>query len=160
VTAAGESTLSAVRSLLIAVGGVLVAQGWLTAELVQQIVGAVLIIGPAVWGMVQKVQADRAAAAQAALALNVGVALADVTVGKTPSVPAAKAPELIKAFEPLVIMPLSPEVAPQVLAIPPEVAGAFVKPPERVVRVTAYSSGYQPKAGGRVENPAPPPKNP
>jgi hypothetical protein len=136
VTAAAESTLSLVRSTLIAVGGVLVAQGWVSAEVVQQIVGAALILIPAAWGYWQKIQADRAAAAQAALALNVGAALADVTTGKTPPIPAAKAPEVIKAFQPLVLMPLSPEVAPVVMPIPPEVVGAFVKPPERIPRVS------------------------
>jgi hypothetical protein len=135
MTAAAESNLSLVRSTLIAVGGVLTALGWVSAEVVQQIVGAALILIPAAWGAWQKVQADRAAAAQAALALNVGMALADVTIGKTPPVPAAKAPEVIKAFEPLVLMPLSPEVAPVVRPIPPEVVGAFVKPPERVARM-------------------------
>ena len=61
-----------IRSVLISVGGILVTKGYIDATTLQSVVGALLIIGPAIWGVVQKLQAhEKLKAAIAAPAVKV-----------------------------------------------------------------------------------------
>jgi hypothetical protein len=139
-TVALESSLSGLRSGLIALGGVLAGRGWVSAEIVDQAVGVALIVVPAAWGAWQKISADRAAKAHAALALNVGVALADVTMGKTPAIPPAVVPAVIEAFKPVVLMPINPKSRPDVLPVPTHVIEQFVVQPPAPVMPTVRRS--------------------
>ena len=81
------ATLSAVRSVLLAVGSALAARGYLDSAAVNEIAGAIMVIGPAAWGIASKFTADRKAKEREAIALNAGIRHADATAGPTPSVP-------------------------------------------------------------------------
>lgn len=50
------AVMSAVRSILIAVGGVAVARGYITDDVLTQVVGAVITITSAAWGVVDKLK--------------------------------------------------------------------------------------------------------
>ncbi len=45
---------SLLRSGLLVAGGIAVGKGWLTSDMVNQIVTAVLVLAPAVWGALDK----------------------------------------------------------------------------------------------------------
>ena len=98
-----QALLSAVRSVLIAIGATLVAKGYLTNENVNAIVGGLLVIGPLIWGIMQKVFAEREAKARVVTALKVGIAVADSTVGPTPIPPDSKIPALIETVAPSLV---------------------------------------------------------
>lgn len=86
MNAGNQAALSLTRSVLIAFGAFIVANGWATAEMVNQGIGAAMIVLPAIWGMVQKAQAEKSAKARETSAVQAGitavkVGAAPVTVG-------------------------------------------------------------------------------
>lgn len=50
--------MSLARSALITLGGVLVTKGYIDQAALTDVVGAILVIGPAIWGILQKVEAN------------------------------------------------------------------------------------------------------
>lgn len=48
--------LSVLRSTLIAAGGFAVTKGWISADMLTQIVGAILVVATAAWGAVDKLK--------------------------------------------------------------------------------------------------------
>ena len=90
-----DAVLSAVRSLLIVLGSGLVAKGYLSDGVMQQVIGAVMVLLPAAWGIWDKYEAATAAKARDVVAVNAGIALADSTIGATPKVTAFDAPAII-----------------------------------------------------------------
>jgi len=90
-----DAVLSAVRSLLIVLGSGLVAKGYLSDGVVQQVIGAIMVLLPAAWGIWDKYQVATAAKARDVVAVNAGIALADSTMGATPRVTALDAAAVI-----------------------------------------------------------------
>jgi hypothetical protein len=60
-----------IRTILAALGGFIVAKGWVSSELWAWIVGGVATVGPAIWSWVKNRPAAIAASAQALPGVNV-----------------------------------------------------------------------------------------
>lgn len=91
-----QAALSALRSLLIAIGSGLVAKGYLDDATMNQVVGAAMVLAPIAWGIFDKYRAEAKAKAREVTAMNVGIAIADSTVGPTPPVTPAEVVDAIK----------------------------------------------------------------
>jgi hypothetical protein len=97
--ASKQALLSAIRSLLIVIGGAMAAHGFINETLVTELVGPIMAIIPIVWGVWDKFNAEKKAAVREVAAVNAGVAVAATgTVG--PTVRPADVPEIIKEFAP------------------------------------------------------------
>ena len=107
-----QALLSAVRSVLIAIGATLVARGYMTDATVNSVVGALLVLGPLLWGLVQKFQAERSAKEREAVAVNTGIIVADATVGQTPPVAMMQATKLIENIGSRVQLADDPRIVP------------------------------------------------
>lgn len=68
-----QALLSAIRSLLIAVGGVFVASGKLDAEKLNTYVGAAMVVLPFIWGVWEKFSSAKTAKLVTAVAVNAAV---------------------------------------------------------------------------------------
>ena len=55
-SAEGQGLLSVVRSVLIALGSLLTAKGYVDSDTVNQIIGGVMVLLPAIWGVWDKYQ--------------------------------------------------------------------------------------------------------
>lgn len=98
-----QALLSAIRTILAAAGAWMATHKYIDADKMNEIVGAIMIIIPIVWGVVNKYKAEAKTQAREAVAVNVGIAVADRTAGATPAVPAANVPAVIEAFTPVVV---------------------------------------------------------
>jgi len=107
-----QALFSAIRSLLIVAGTSLAAHGFIASGAVNEVVGAIMVIIPVVWGVWDKVEAERATKAREVAAVNAGIRLADLTPGPTPPVAPAEAPAIVKNFAPSVEPPAPPRPAP------------------------------------------------
>ena len=94
------AALSALRTILGILGGVLVAHGVVDSKIVEPLIGAAMAIVPIVWGVLQKYAAEKKTQAREAIALNVGIQVADRNVGATPPVPAAVVPAILNQLAP------------------------------------------------------------
>ena len=92
-----QALLSVLRSLLIVGGSWLTANGYLSGGNVEQLIGAICVLVPLLWGAWQKFAAERKAAAREVVAVNVGIVVANGTTGPAAAVPAVVVPALIKA---------------------------------------------------------------
>jgi len=54
-----QSILSAIRSILIALGSLVTLKGWADDATIQAVIGAIMVILPAIWGVVNKVLSER-----------------------------------------------------------------------------------------------------
>lgn len=54
-----QSILSAIRSILIAIGAVMTILGWVDDVTVQAAIGAIMVILPAIWGVINKILSER-----------------------------------------------------------------------------------------------------
>jgi hypothetical protein len=106
-----RSAWSAIRSMLIAGGAWLAGKDLLDSETASALVGSLMVALPALWGVLEKIAAERKAKAREALALNVGIVVADRVTGATPLVPASEVPALIA-----VVAPTLPDALPNPLA--------------------------------------------
>lgn len=102
MNAGNQAALSLVRSVLIALGAFIVANGWASTEMVNQAVGVAMIVVPAIWGMAQKAQAEKSAKARETSAVQAGITAtkagaAPATVGPIGPLHAAV---IIKEFAP------------------------------------------------------------
>lgn len=96
-----SALLSAVRTVLASIGGYVASKGWASEEVITQLIGAVLTLAPLVWGVWDKYNTARKVKEKEAVAVNVGIAVADRTHGITPPVSVAQTPEVIEAFAPV-----------------------------------------------------------
>lgn len=84
-----QAFLSVLRSLLIVGGTYLTSGGYLSGGNVEQLIGVVMVLVPLFWGIFQKYTAERKTKAREVVAVQVGISVADATLGPTPSVFAA-----------------------------------------------------------------------
>src|SRR5450759_4753267 len=91
-----QALFSAFRSILIAAGAALTAKGYLDDATVNSMVGAAMVIAPAIWGIFDKMRSEQATKAREVVALNAGIQVADATPGKTNPVSAAAAPAVLE----------------------------------------------------------------
>lgn len=110
-----QALLSAVRSVLIAIGATLVAKGYLTNENVNAIVGGLLVIGPLLWGIAQKFMSERETKTREVIAVNTGIVVADATAGTTTPVAPALVPALLENVGPRVKLSDNPQVVPTIV---------------------------------------------
>lgn len=93
--AATQALLSAVRSLLIVAGTILVTKGIVDDATMQSLVGALTTIITVAWGMWDKKRAEQAAREREVTAMNAGVTMGlsrPVTADEVPSIIAAAGP--------------------------------------------------------------------
>lgn len=93
-----QALMSAIRSTLVAVGAALSAKGLLDSATMQTIVGAVMVIIPALWGVWDKFRAESAAKAREVAAVNAGIAASNAEIAPTKPVAAADVPRIIQIF--------------------------------------------------------------
>lgn len=91
-----QSLLSAVRSILIVVGTLLVTKGMVDDATVQAVIGATMTILPILWGIWDKKEAEQRTQAREVVAVNAGI-----TSGMTQPVAAAEVPSIIAAADPV-----------------------------------------------------------
>lgn len=108
---------SAIRSLLMVAGMWLATHKYIDAAGVNEIVGALMVLLPAGYGVWQKQQAEKDAKAREAKALNVGIAVADATPGKTAAIAPENAPKIIAAVPPAVPAPTHTDILATVAAV-------------------------------------------
>jgi hypothetical protein len=106
-----RSVWSAVRSMLIAIGAWLAGKNLLNSETASALVGSLMVVIPALVGVLEKILAERKAKTDQAIALNVGIVVADRVSGATPLVPASEVPALIA-----VVAPTLPDALPNPIA--------------------------------------------
>lgn len=76
--ASQAAILSAVRTLLSAIGGtLLVARGITDQQTLQDIIGAIMVLAPTIWGVVNKFRAEHKIQIRTTEAVNVGVMAAN-----------------------------------------------------------------------------------
>lgn len=51
-----QAAMSILRSVLIGLGAFAAGKGWLSDDAAQQLINAILILAPAIWGAVEKVK--------------------------------------------------------------------------------------------------------
>lgn len=103
--ASKQAILSAIRSILIAIGSILGAKGYADDATVQAMIGAVMVILPVLWGVWDKYQAEHKTAAREVVAVNAGIKKADATTGPTPPASPEAAKAIIATFAPEVPQP-------------------------------------------------------
>lgn len=87
-----EMVLSFIRHVLTAIGGVLIARGTVSADLFESILGAIMAIFSALWGVMQKIQSANTTKASVATAAVASAEAGKPTTGVVavpPTVPAA-----------------------------------------------------------------------
>lgn len=80
-----EQISSVLRHILTFGGGFIIAKGWISAEAMPGIIGAIITVGGVIWGMVTKTDASVAASAQKIDGVEVNAA------GASPAVQASVA---------------------------------------------------------------------
>lgn len=96
-TATTQALLSVLRSLLIVAGSWVTAKGYLSEGNTSELIGAIMVLVPVLWGVWQKYNSERKTKVREVTAVNVGIVVADQTVGPTPPVSAVVVPALIAA---------------------------------------------------------------
>lgn len=124
-----QALLAALRSILM-VGGA--SLGMFSTETLQEIVGAVLAVIGAAWAVWESYRAEASTKAREAVAVNVGIAVADRTVGLTPAVSPVNVPAVIEAFAPVAPTPDN-DASPTGLAILP--SSPVLPPPPKKEKV-------------------------
>lgn len=100
-----QAALSVFRSLLLTAIAWAAGKGWITEALGTDLLGAIMVIATAAWGAWDKIQSERKTKAREAVAVNVGITVADRTAGPTPLVPAASTQDVIAHVAPAVPTP-------------------------------------------------------
>jgi hypothetical protein len=86
--------------MLIAIGAWLAGKNLLSSETASALVGSLMVVIPALIGVLEKILAERKAAQREVIAVRVGQTIADGTFGPTPLVAASEVPALIKVIAP------------------------------------------------------------
>jgi len=97
--------LGQLRTALASIGGALVMQGYVSSTTMNLALGIVMALVPLVWSAWVHIQAERATKSREAVALNVGIVLADKTAGPTAPVPPEQAAKIIEAVAPTLPVP-------------------------------------------------------
>ncbi len=71
-----QAVMSAVRSLLIVAGGSLATHGIINEASINEAVGAIMVLLPLVWGIINKFTAEKKAVAREVVAVQAGVTVA------------------------------------------------------------------------------------
>lgn len=100
-----QAMLSAARTMLVFVGTLLVTKGYFTEAVLNEVIGAVMVLAPLVWGIWDKFSSEKKTEAREHIAVNVGIKVADLTVGPTPAVAPASVASVIANVAPLVTLP-------------------------------------------------------
>lgn len=97
-----QAIWSAVRSILVTAGGIIAAKGYTDTATVNEIIGALMVLIPAIYGVWQKYQSERLTKDREATAVQAGVAAkgAGAIITPTEVVSTEHAQEIIKAFGP------------------------------------------------------------
>ena len=95
-----QALFSALRTVLLLAGMHMVTRGWFDAASVNEAVGAIMIIVPAVWGMWDKYQSEHRANEREVIAANAGIAMSNADPLATPPVQPSEVAGIIKAFGP------------------------------------------------------------
>ena len=99
-----QALLSVLRSLLIVGGSWLTANNYVSGGNVEQLIGAICVLAPLLWGVWEKYSAERKAKAREVIALTAGLVIADATAGKTQTIAPVDVPDAIKAIAPQIIV--------------------------------------------------------
>lgn len=97
--ASKQATLSAIRSILVSLGTLLTANGVVSNETAQFVIGLVMTLGPLLWGAYEGWRKEHKAAAREVVALNAGIAAVNASSANLPLVPPAEAPAVIEQFK-------------------------------------------------------------
>lgn len=95
-----QAVFSAVRSILIALGSMLVARGYIDDGTAQSMIGAAMVILPLVWGVLDKYLSEQKTKDREVIAVNAGIIVADITDGPTPKATPETAKAIIEVFAP------------------------------------------------------------
>lgn len=87
------SLLSAFRSILAVVGGILVSHGFINDAQMNEVLGAIMVIIPIVWGVVDKLLTEKKAAARETAAANAAVLSA---TGKYPALAPSEVKQIVQ----------------------------------------------------------------
>ena len=90
-----QALLSAIRSLLMVIGGVLASHGFLSESAVNEAIGAVMVILPAAYGIWDKYRAEAKTQVRETAAVQAGIAAAP-TVSSAVAVSPEKAQAIIE----------------------------------------------------------------
>jgi heme A synthase len=90
-----QAVLSAIRTLLAVAGTWIVSKGWADDAMVQQVLGAIMVLAPLVWGMWDKFTTEEKTKDREVEAFKVGVTVADNVVGPTPPLPKEEIKQVI-----------------------------------------------------------------
>jgi hypothetical protein len=116
-----QSILGLLRTVLAALGGLMVAKGLVSSDTLNQYIGAFMIVVPAIWSVWEKIKESQAAAAKAHDALNAGIALANASPVNLAPVSAVNAPAVLAAVAaspPVPVVVRSPLTMATSLAVP------------------------------------------
>lgn len=97
-----QAALSALRSLLVVAGTSLAARGIVTASNWNDIVGAVMVLAPVLWGIWDKFMSERKTTARETVAVQSGYAAAQAEVlpGPATAISPMTAQGIISAYAP------------------------------------------------------------
>lgn len=99
-----QALLSVLRSLLIVAGSWFTARGYLSESNTSELIGAITVLAPVVWGALGHFVAERKAAAREVIALTAGMVIADRTDGLTPTIAPVDVPAVLKGIAPQIIV--------------------------------------------------------
>jgi uncharacterized membrane protein YebE (DUF533 family) len=100
-----QQALGAIRTLLGVAAGFLIGKGYVDATTATTVIGAIMVLIPLAWSAWDKHHSEQVTQAREAVAMNVGIAVADRTAGVTPAVQAEHVPAVIKAFASAAVVP-------------------------------------------------------
>ncbi len=95
-----QATLSAIRSALISIGSILSANGYVTDQTVQLVVGLLMTVGPILWGIAAGFLKEKSTETREVVALNAGIAVANASTVNVPPVHPIDAQAVIAEFSP------------------------------------------------------------
>lgn len=91
-----QAALTLLRTMLITIGGIATAKGWVTETDWQTYSGAALVIAPSVWAVWASMHKVKKADEREAVALNAGITLSNQSQDPVPPVPKEEAKAVIQ----------------------------------------------------------------
>lgn len=92
-----QAILSAVRSVLIAVGAVLTQLGFASDDTIQAVAGLVGVIGPVLWGVWDKFHTEEKTVQREVAAVNAGIVVANEPGGPAQPVSPSQAKDVLQS---------------------------------------------------------------
>ena len=93
----------AIRTLLGVGAGFLIGKGFVDEATATTAIGAIMTLIPLAWSAWDKHRSEKATKEREAVALNVGIAVADRTPGPTPPIKPEDTSKVLEAYKPVVI---------------------------------------------------------